>query len=136
MLASRPFPDIQLLHKNAIPNCPGMTMVALQVSFKPNGSTPPHSHAGAFLVAHVISGYFFNKMNDDSMTIHGPGESFKENPGCRHTINDNASATEPATLVVTMIVETKVVEEAGIAGLVVIDEEYRAMFQERQSGKL
>jgi len=75
-------------------------------------------------------------MNDDPMTIHGPGESFKENPGCRHSINDNASATEPATLVVTMIVETKVVEEAGIAGLVVIDEEYRAMVQERQSGKI
>jgi hypothetical protein len=35
-----------------------------------------------------------------------------------------------------MIVETKVVGEVGISGLVVIDEEYRAMVQERQSGKI
>jgi quercetin dioxygenase-like cupin family protein len=77
MLASRPFPDTQLLHKTAIPNCPGMTMIALQVSFSPNGFIPPHRHAGAFLVAHVISGYLFNKMNDDQMAIHRPGESFK-----------------------------------------------------------
>ena len=136
MRLSRPFPDIQLLHKNTITNCPGMTMVALQVCFPPNGSTPPHSHAGAFLVANVVSGYLFNKMNDDPMTIHGPGETFTENPGCRHMINDNASATEPATLIVTMIIETKVVEEVGLAGLVIIDEEYKAMAKKRQSGKV
>jgi hypothetical protein len=33
-----------------------------------------------------------------------------------------------------MIVETKVVEEGEIAGLVVIDEEYRAIVKEKQSG--
>lgn len=113
-----------------------MTMVALRVSFPPNGATPPHTHAGAFLVANVISGYVLDKMNDNPMVVHGPGDSFTENPGCRHRINNNMSATEPAVLVATLIIETKVVEQVGIEGLVVIDEEYRAIIQETQGGKV
>lgn len=71
-------------------------------------------------------------MNDDPMKLFGPGETFTEHPGCRHTISDNASATKPAIIVATMIVDTKVVEENGIGGLMVIDEEYRQMVQEAQ----
>lgn len=130
--SSRPFPKLQPLYNNSIPNCPGKTIVALQVSFPPNGSTPPHTHAGAFVCVNVISGYVYNKMNDNPMEIFGPGECFKENPGCRHRISENASATEPAVIVATMIVDSKVVEEGGIQGLVVIDEEYRAMVMEAQ----
>lgn len=109
-----------------------MSIVALQVNFLPNASTPPHTHAGAFVSVNVVSGYVFNKMNDDPMELFGPGETFMEHPGCRHTISDNASATEPAMIVATMIVDTKVVEVNGIHGLLVIDEKYRQMVQEAQ----
>lgn len=71
-------------------------------------------------------------MNDDPMKIHGPGDSFTENPGCRHVINDNLSTTESATLIATMIVETKVVEEHGIHGLLVIEEKYMKMVIQAQ----
>ena len=64
-------------------------------------------------------------MNDEPMGIFGPGETFTENPGCRHRISDNASTTSPAVVVATLIVDTKVVDENGVEGLVVIDEEYR-----------
>lgn len=64
-------------------------------------------------------------MNDAPMQIFGPGESFFEHPGCRHRISDNASKTEPATIVANLIVDSKVVEEGGVQALVVIDEEYR-----------
>jgi quercetin dioxygenase-like cupin family protein len=124
-LASRPFPNILPLYRKSIPNCPGKTIVALNVTFPPNGSTPPHTHAGAFVVVNVVSGYTLNKMNNDPMKVLGPGETFAENPGCRHKISDNASATEPATMVATFIVDTEVVEKVGIEGLVVIDEEYK-----------
>jgi hypothetical protein len=73
----------------------------------------------------IVSGFVYNKMNDDPMEILGPGETFTEHPGCRHVISDNASATEPAVIVATLIVDTKVVDEGRIEGLVVIDEEYR-----------
>jgi hypothetical protein len=72
-------------------------------------------------------------MNDNPMTIFGPGETFFENPGCRHRISDNASTTEPATIVATLIVDTKVVDEGGIQGLVVIDEEYREVVAQAMS---
>ena len=69
-------------------------------------------------------------MNNDPMQIFGPGETFTENPGCRHKISDNASATEPAIMVATFVVDTKVVDEVGVEGLVVIDEEYKSMVAE------
>jgi hypothetical protein len=78
----------------------------------------------------VVSGFVYNKMNNDAMKIFGPGESFFENPGCRHRISDNASETELASIVATLIVDSKVVEEVGIQGLVVIDEEYRKVAME------
>jgi hypothetical protein len=70
-------------------------------------------------------------MNDNPMTIFGPGESFFEYPGCHHRISDNASTTEEAVLVATLIVDTKVVEEGGVEGLVVIDEEYREAIKQK-----
>lgn len=124
-LSSRPAPEVVPLYREEIPNVPGKTIVALQVSYPPNGSTPPHTHAGAFVVVNVVSGHLLNKMNDGPMEIFGPGENFHENPGCRHRIGDNASTTEPALFIATLIVDTKVVEELGVAGLVVVDEEYR-----------
>jgi len=39
ILPIRPFPDILPLYKNAIANCPGKTIVTIQVSFKKTG---PH----------------------------------------------------------------------------------------------
>lgn len=130
MFPSRPFPRVEVLYQHAILNCPGKTIAAFRVAFKPNGSTPPHSHAGAFVAVNVVSGYVFNKMNDDPMKVFGPGENFMENPGCRHSISDNASATEPATMVATMIVDTRTVDELGLDGLTVIDEEYREVARE------
>ncbi|KAE9370394.1 hypothetical protein N431DRAFT_559569 [Stipitochalara longipes BDJ] len=130
---SRPFPGILPLYKNHVPNCPEKTIVNFQVSLPPNGSTPPHTHAGAVVFGNVISGYVFNKMNNEPMKLLGPGETFTEAPGCRHKISDNASTTEPATLVATLIVDTKVVDEVGVEGLVVIDEEYRSMVAEAQA---
>lgn len=70
------------------------------------------------------------------MEIFGPGETFKENPGCRHRISDNASATEPAVIIATLFVDTKVVDEGGIESLVVIDEEYREMVIEAKQKSL
>jgi quercetin dioxygenase-like cupin family protein len=122
---SKPFPQITTLYNNPIPNCPGKSIVGFKIDFPPSASTPPHTHAGAFVAVQVVSGYVYNKMNDAPMAIFGPGESFFENPGCHHRISDNASATEPAQIVANLIVDTKVVEEGGVMGLVVIDEEYR-----------
>lgn len=101
----------------------------MKVTFPPNSSTPPHTHAGACVAVHVLTGSVLNKMNDDPMTIKNAGDSFYEAPGCRHRISDNASMTEEASILATFVLETerleRILETEGPMGLVVIDEEYR-----------
>lgn len=101
----------------------------MKVIFPPNGSTPPHRHAGASLAVNVLEGRVLNKMNDEPMeTIHAGG-SFYEGPGCHHKISDNDSKTEKAVLFVTMVMDTDNLEHIlkldGHAGLVQLDEEYK-----------
>jgi quercetin dioxygenase-like cupin family protein len=107
----------------------------LKVTFPPGASTPPHTHAGAFVAVHVLTGSVLNKMNDDPMTIKKMGDSFYEAPGCRHRISDNASQTEEASIIATLIMDTEtmegIIKKDGAAGLVVIDEEYRAQVTEQ-----
>lgn len=101
----------------------------MKVTFPPGASTPPHTHAGAFVAVHVLTGSVLNKMNDDPMTIKKAGDSFYEAPGCRHRISDNASQTQEASILATFILDTEkmdaIIEKYGVQGLVVIDEDYR-----------
>ncbi|KAL2788221.1 RmlC-like cupin domain-containing protein [Aspergillus keveii] len=122
---SRPMPDIKLAYSYKLVNCPGKTIVGLHVNFPPNGSTPPHRHGGCSVSAYVVKGTLLNKMNNDPMKVIPEGGTWFEAPGCHHRISDNASATEPATLIAVMVLETEVYEREGMAALIQIDEEYR-----------
>lgn len=101
----------------------------MKVIFPPDASTPPHRHAGASLAVHVLEGKVLNKMNNDPMKIIQAGESFYEAPGCHHKISDNHSKNEKAVLLVTMVMDTEILEHIlkhqGLAGLVQVDEEYQ-----------
>lgn len=131
----RPFPSLEVLYKYKLLNTPDKSILGLKVTFPPGASTPPHTHAGAFVAVIVLSGTVLNKMNDDPMTIKKAGDSFYEAPGCRHRISDNASHTEEASIIATLILETEtmdaLMEKVGVAGLVVIDEEYREQVMEQ-----
>jgi quercetin dioxygenase-like cupin family protein len=122
---SRPLPKVELAYQNKLPNCPGKSSVGLLVTYPPNGSTPPHRHAGASVSAYVIEGAVLNKMNDGPTQVFEQGGSWFEAPGCHHRVSDNYSATEGAKLLATLIVDTEVVEKGGIAALVEYDEEYK-----------
>ncbi|RYP21647.1 hypothetical protein DL765_002108 [Monosporascus sp. GIB2] len=122
---SRPLPALSLAFQYRLLNSPGKSIVGVVVSFGPNASTPPHRHGGASVTAYVLEGTLLNKMNDEPTQVITTGGSWYEAPGCHHKISDNYSATEPAKLLATFVVDTKVVEEGGLAGLVQVDEEYR-----------
>lgn len=81
-----------------------------------------------------MSGYVLNGMNKEPMKLLGPGDSFKEHPGCRHRLSDNASATEPASFIATAVVDTKTVDELKVEGLTVIDPEYLEIIAMAQKG--
>ncbi|OQE18725.1 hypothetical protein PENSTE_c017G06232 [Penicillium steckii] len=122
---SRPMPAIEMVYSYKLTNIPGKSIVGLRVEFPPNGSTPPHRHGQACVSAFVISGTLLNKMNDDPMKTIETGGTWYEAPGCHHRISDNASKTESAVLMATMVLDTDVLERDGMAALVQIDEEYR-----------
>ncbi|KFY16237.1 hypothetical protein V491_05381 [Pseudogymnoascus sp. VKM F-3775] len=128
----RPFPDVKCLYNHKIPNAPGKSVLSYLISQPPNGSTPPHTHAGAFVSVYIISGYMLNGMNKEPMELLGPGDTFIEHPGCHHRLSDNASATEPASFIATLVIDTKTVEELGVEGLTVIDEEYLEVIAKAQ----
>ncbi|GAB7365826.1 hypothetical protein MBLNU230_g7158t1 [Neophaeotheca triangularis] len=122
---SRPMPEISIVYSYKLDNCPGKTIVGLRVDFGPNAMTPPHRHGGAAVSAYVFKGTLFNKMNDDPMKVIQEGGTWYEAPGCHHRISNNASATDPATLLATMVLDTEDFEKNGMAALLQIDEEYR-----------
>ena len=125
---SRPLSRIEFGYHFPLVNCPGMSIVAMRVIFPPNAATPPHRHGGASVTGYLIRGSLLNKMNDQTIKHVEAGQSWYEAPDCYHRLSENASKTEEAEIVATMVVETKVIEEEGIGSLVVIDEEYRDLF--------
>ncbi|UKZ84964.1 uncharacterized protein TrAFT101_000844 [Trichoderma asperellum] len=131
----RPMPDVNIVFNNKLPNCPGKSAVGLLVDFPPNSSTPPHTHAGASVSVVVLKGTVLNKMNDGPTYVIPTGGTFFEAPGCHHVTSDNFSTTEPAQILATMVVDTKIVEEGGVAALVVIDPEYVEAMKAQGSGK-
>ncbi|RYP13040.1 hypothetical protein DL767_010913 [Monosporascus sp. MG133] len=122
---SRPLPELSLAFQYRLLNSPGKSIVGVVVNFGPNASTPPHRHGGASVTGYVLEGTLLNKMNDEPTQVIAAGGSWYEAPGCHHKISDNYSATEPAKLLATFVINTEVVEEGGLAALVQVDEEYR-----------
>lgn len=122
---SRPLATVELAYQYELPNCPGKSSIGLRVTFPPNASTPPHTHAGASVSVLVLEGTVLNKMNDGPTRVFEKGGSFFEAPGCHHKVSDNYSTMEPAVILATLVVDTEIVRREGIKGLTVFDDEYR-----------
>ncbi len=90
-----------------ISNIPGKSIVAVTVDYAPGGKTPAHHHArSAFVTAYVLSGAIRSQVDDGPVEVFHVGESWSEKPGARHTVSENASATEPAKLLAIFVVDT------------------------------
>lgn len=119
--SSRPRETVKLLYDHALPNAPGKSIVGLEVTYPPGGFTPPHTHAGATVVARVTEGAVLSGMNGEPPRVYGLGEGFVEMPGCHHTVGENNSRDRTARLVAVFVVDSEVVRR-GYEGLTVIDE--------------
>jgi len=87
-----------------IPNIPGKSLVAVEVSYPPSGASAPHRHS-AFVYAYV-SGQIASQVEGQPERIYRAGESWYETPGAHHSIGRNASNTEPAKLLAVFIADT------------------------------
>jgi len=93
---------------HVIPNIPGKSLVAVEVTYPPGGETRPHHHAqSAFIYGYVVSGSIRSQVKGQPEKIYKAGQSFTESPGEYHVVSANASTTEPAKLLAVFIVDTK-----------------------------
>jgi quercetin dioxygenase-like cupin family protein len=88
-----------------LPNVPGKTLTAVVVSYAPGGKSAKHHHAGS-VFAYVLSGTI---RSENSATgparVYSAGESFFEPPGSEHLVSENASASEPASLLAVFVAD-------------------------------
>jgi quercetin dioxygenase-like cupin family protein len=89
----------------ALPNAPGQRLTAVVVSYPPGGKSGKHRHAGS-VFAYVLSGAI---RSENSATgparVYKAGESFFEPPGSEHLVSENASETEPASLLAIFVAD-------------------------------
>jgi quercetin dioxygenase-like cupin family protein len=96
---------IEVVAAHKLPNVPGKSITAIRVNYAPGGKSGKHHHAGSVL-AYVVSGEI---RSENSATgpakVYKAGESFFEPPGSEHLVSENASATEPASLLAIFIAD-------------------------------
>jgi quercetin dioxygenase-like cupin family protein len=105
--AHTPGDSVKPNFSHAIPNIPGKSLVAVEVSYPPGGASQPHTHAkSAFIYAYVVSGAIESQVDDEPAHVYTAGQAFYEEPGARHRISRNASKSEPAKLLAVFVVDT------------------------------
>ncbi len=97
---------VRPVFERAIPNIPGKKLIAVEVTYPPGGKSAPHLHSqSAFIYAHVLSGAIRSQVDDEPVRVYQAGEGFYENPGSHHRVSENASASEPASLLAVFITD-------------------------------
>lgn len=105
--AAAPSETITPAFRDTIPNVPGKSIIGVVVHYAPGAKSRPHHHAAsAFVTAYVLSGAIRSQVNDEPERVFHAGESWTEAPAAYHRISENASATEPASLLAIFIVDT------------------------------
>jgi quercetin dioxygenase-like cupin family protein len=100
--------QVKLVFEHALPNVEGKRMAAVLVSYPPGSKSLPHRHAeSAFIYAYVLSGAIRSQVGNDPAQVYHAGEGFYEMPGAHHSVSENASDTDPASLLAVFVVDSK-----------------------------
>ena len=96
-----------VVYDHVLPNVPGKSMKGVLVEYGPGVASVGHMHPrSAFIYATVLEGAIRTSVNDGPAVIYRAGQNFPEMPGDRHTLDENASKTEPAKLLAVFVVNT------------------------------
>jgi quercetin dioxygenase-like cupin family protein len=97
--------SVEQAFSQKLPNVPGKTLTGLHVTYQPGGKSSSHAHAGS-VYAYVLSGRI---RSENSATgparVYSAGEGFFEPPGSIHTVSENASDSEPASLLAIFVAD-------------------------------
>jgi len=88
-----------------LPNVPGNSITGIVVQYEPGGKSAAHHHAGS-VMAYILTGAIRSENSaTGAVRVYQAGESFFEPAGSIHLVSENASTTEPASLLAIFIAE-------------------------------
>jgi quercetin dioxygenase-like cupin family protein len=106
-MAADKHPKATLVYGHALPNVPGKSIKGVLVEYGPGDVSSAHTHPkSAFIYATVLEGAIRTLVNNGPVVTYRAGQNFSEMPGDRHTVDENASKTEPAKLLAVFVVDT------------------------------
>ncbi|WP_312016200.1 MULTISPECIES: cupin domain-containing protein [Bradyrhizobium] len=85
-----------------LPDIKNKVLTAVVVNYPPGGASKAHHH-DADVFAYVLSGEIRSQVEGEDAKIYHAGESVFEPPGEHHVISENASKTEPASMLVVFV---------------------------------
>ena len=89
---------VKKLFTGKLANVPGHSLTAEVVDYPPGGKSSVHHHAGS-VFAYVLTGSIRSQNSaTGAARVYKAGETFFEPPGSDHLVSENASASEPASL--------------------------------------
>ena len=99
--------QVKVAFQHAIPNAQGKSMIAVVVTYPPAGKSRPHHHApSSFIYAYVLSGSIRSQVGDEPAKVYKVGEGFYELPGSHHSVSENASDKNPASMLAIFVVDS------------------------------
>jgi quercetin dioxygenase-like cupin family protein len=97
-LIARGGETVRKLFTGKLGNVPGNSLTAEVVDYPPGGKSTVHHHAGS-VFAYVFKGSIRSQNSaTGAARIYKIGESFFEPSGSDHLVSENASTSEPASL--------------------------------------
>jgi len=106
LAAQAPPAKVSPLMAQALANAPGQTLTAVTVNYPPGGKSAAHRHPGSVFV-YVVSGKVRSQVSTNGpVKVFGPGETFFEPQGSTHMVSENASDSEPASILAVFVAST------------------------------
>ena len=93
---------VNVLQEKMLKNLPGKKTMMLTVDYAPGQSSVAHKHEGTAM-AYVLEGAITSQVKGEPARTYKAGEFWYEAAGSEHLVSKNASSTEPAKLLVFMV---------------------------------
>lgn len=100
--AHDPSEKVTVLQDELLQNVPGKKAMMIEVDYKPGQASIAHKHDGTAM-AYVLSGQITSQVKGQKAITYKAGEYWYEPAGSEHLVSKNASATQPAKLLVFMV---------------------------------
>lgn len=100
----RPVTEIKPISCTPLPDIPGKAVTVAIVNFPPDAYTPRHRHPGN-VTAFVLKGTLRSQLAGEPPMTYTQGQSWFEPTGAIHLYAENASKTEPASLLAMFVAD-------------------------------